>query len=457
MSHEVEESAQEGQLQERRQEQRLAPAPPPPPPQPLPPPRAFLTDLLTSLPPGQVPVEQDNGVTARAATRAPAGVGAASSSSSFSSSANPLRALQGKDRNALLTLHVLFPNELLPALDLLDRGLVTRFRVADNEAQTPREATTAPGSLDGPAASDDQRAEQEGQQHRRRAAGQTSSRVEISNAVGVSDVGSGNDGGRRLAATAAATNTNTHATAAPVVDPPQPPLFAGEGYHADPAHLLPRRRPAAGAESKPAAELSPKEKKGLPAAVVSTLYYVRSAQQQQYQHHRRSRYGHSHSRGAQQRCYDNNDFEEDERVDDAPALSPLSSSLNVYEVRLAAWSCSCPAFAFAAFPANLREPSPEPAGMHADGGEGVASQVAAGADAGAGGGSNASYSGEDVWEEFGFGGLRRGGGLGMVPPVCKHLLACLLVERAPALFGECVKERAVGVDEAAAWAAGWGG
>ncbi|KAJ9624603.1 hypothetical protein H2204_010785 [Knufia peltigerae] len=37
----------------------------------------------------------------------------------------------GRARSLFLTLHVLFPHELLPALDLLDRGLVTRMWIGD--------------------------------------------------------------------------------------------------------------------------------------------------------------------------------------------------------------------------------------------------------------------------------------------------------------------------------------
>ncbi|KAF3766248.1 hypothetical protein M406DRAFT_339506 [Cryphonectria parasitica EP155] len=44
-----------------------------------------------------------------------------------SSSANPLRHLDQTRRHLFATLHVLFPSLLLPALDLLDRGLVTRL------------------------------------------------------------------------------------------------------------------------------------------------------------------------------------------------------------------------------------------------------------------------------------------------------------------------------------------
>lgn len=94
-----------------------------------------------------------------------------------------------------------------------------------------------------------------------------------------------------------------------------------------------------------------------------------------------------------------------------------------YQVRLRAWNCSCPAFAFAAFPAALNE-HPIRTCDPADEAEGA-------------------------W----FGGVSLGGD---VPPVCKHLLACVLVERCGGLFGGCVVEREVSVEEAAGWAAGWG-
>lgn len=42
-------------------------------------------------------------------------------------------------------------------------------------------------------------------------------------------------------------------------------------------------------------------------------------------------------------------------------------------------------------------------------------------------------------------------------PMCKHLLACLLVERCEGLFGGFVREREVGVEEWIGWEAGWGG
>ena len=122
----------------------------------------------------------------------------------------------------------------------------------------------------------------------------------------------------------------------------------------------------------------------------SYVYYVRSAQR------RTSRYGTS--------------------------IDATSS----YEVRLRAWNCSCPAFAFAAFPASA-------VGTE---GEAVLDEQQE-RDTGAG------------WK---FGGVGLGGG---TPPVCKHLLACVLGEWCE-LFKGFIEERDVSVEEAAGWAAGWG-
>jgi len=66
----------------------------------LPSPREFLTALFDALP--TVPVPQ------------------------FTPPGNPLLQLAPKDRSVFVTLHCLFPNDFVPALDVLDRGLVTR-------------------------------------------------------------------------------------------------------------------------------------------------------------------------------------------------------------------------------------------------------------------------------------------------------------------------------------------
>jgi hypothetical protein len=75
---------------------------------PLPQPRALLTSLISSLPAGPPPgVSEPDTVTAHLS--------------------NPLQNLPASARHLLTTLHVLLvPGQLWQALDLLDRGLVTR-------------------------------------------------------------------------------------------------------------------------------------------------------------------------------------------------------------------------------------------------------------------------------------------------------------------------------------------
>ncbi|MCJ1404389.1 hypothetical protein MMC11_007614 [Xylographa trunciseda] len=102
----------------------------------------------------------------------------------------------------------------------------------------------------------------------------------------------------------------------------------------------------------------------------------------------------------------------------------VPGSATSYEVRLDAWNCSCAAFTFSAFT-----------------GVGVSSQ---GRENGIG-----MTEEEEPW----FGSLLRGDDS---MPVCKHLLACVLVEKC-AQFRGFVEERIVGKEEAAGWGAGWGG
>lgn len=132
--------------------------------------------------------------------------------------------------------------------------------------------------------------------------------------------------------------------------------------------------------------------------VVDTVHYVRSAQQ------RPSRYSTS---------YD---------------------SVTSYEVRLGAWNCTCPVFAFAAFPSVHPEPVvPVCSGQDMDSQQAEPNLTEA--------------------TEWTFGGVSLGEGL---PPVCKHLLACVLAARCKGVFGGYVEEKSVSVETAAGWAAGWG-
>jgi hypothetical protein len=77
--------------------------------------RQFLAQLIDSL------ASSTSATAAAASGSSPQGHGDTKQQQLFPPDARPL----------LLTLHVLFPNLLLPALDLLDRNLVTRLQLAD--------------------------------------------------------------------------------------------------------------------------------------------------------------------------------------------------------------------------------------------------------------------------------------------------------------------------------------
>jgi len=59
-----------------------------------------------------------------------------SSSGIDSSNSNPLKNADDETKKILLTFHVLYPNDFLPALDLLDRRLLTRLTIRSAEPQS---------------------------------------------------------------------------------------------------------------------------------------------------------------------------------------------------------------------------------------------------------------------------------------------------------------------------------
>lgn len=107
-----------------------------------------------------------------------------------------------------------------------------------------------------------------------------------------------------------------------------------------------------------------------------------------------------------------------------------------YEVRLGAWNCTCPAFAFAAV--DFGEDDNESFDL-----------------------CNGNFAGVEGrqdprrTENEGkvYGGVMLGGGQ---MPICKHLLACLLVESWQPLE-VFLNESIVSKDEMSGWAGGWGG
>ena len=108
-----------------------------------------------------------------------------------------------------------------------------------------------------------------------------------------------------------------------------------------------------------------------------------------------------------------------------------------YEVRTRAWNCTCPAFALAAFAGQ------GPRGLDQDNDER----------------SECLESGHEWnYDDDSTGCNERLGGLALTSgvPICKHLLACVLVERGRGL-DEYVETTAIGKAEMAGWAAGWDG
>ena len=118
------------------------------------------------------------------------------------------------------------------------------------------------------------------------------------------------------------------------------------------------------------------------------------------------------------------------------ATSRLVTDTTNYEVRTTAWSCTCPAFTYAVFSREIGRPY-----------EGDSDSW-----------RSAAENAEDPveWVDASrWGGLIHCG-LGEDVPICKHLFACVLVERW-AVARSMIEEKEVGREEMAGWAAGWGG
>ncbi|EMD59880.1 hypothetical protein GGP41_008985 [Bipolaris sorokiniana] len=292
--------------------------------------RRFLTRLFNSLAPPPAPSSPD---------------AAASLTDDDKHHPNPLDSVPPAVKKQLLSLQVLFPTEFVPALDVLDRCLVTRFRIRNHPSspsvhrQDGHHHEDAAMRLGGDDDDDDDE-----EMH-------------------MSDDAKNKDATR--------TFTTKH-TSTPHEEATSIPIHVTTTTSA------------------------------YDNITKSTIYYVQSAQ-----HHRSSRY----------------------------STSSSSDQTPTYQVRLTTWSCSCPAFTFAAFPATTESPSIPLANHDNDDDDND---------------ENNDTVQDHAWI---FGGATLGDDM---PPVCKHLLACLLAEKCNILFGRFVNERWITVDEAAGWAAGWG-
>lgn len=277
-----------------------------------------------------------------------------------SSSSKAAGRLPDAARTLLLTLHVVFPHCLLEALDLLDRGLVTRLVLADQLTEQAAPAEDAYGSA----------------------------------AEAVREIAGGDD----LGTNAPEPRANARETGRRVV-----------GYAV---------RSTAGAT---------------PSTFSSTNTTAPN----------------SYARDAYRRNFSNilaADADE----------SPLSSG-TAYHVHLTAWNCSCPAFAFAAYDSGTSRGAaispmtmgPQTTRLHP--GRQRAWSTELGPSPRFGGVSLAGSHDSDAM-------ARR-----KLPPVCKHLLAFLLGEACPSLFGNVeeggvstrgVREKSISLNEAAGWAGG---
>jgi hypothetical protein len=135
--------------------------------------------------------------------------------------------------------------------------------------------------------------------------------------------------------------------------------------------------------------------------------------------------------------------EDDDRVYFVRSTSTLSTRgaggpgpPKTYEVRLGSWNCTCPAFTLSAF-REVEESTLFPlAGVMEEDGE----------------------DDEDDQDERScwFGGTLTRGPSKSSPPMCKHLLACVLAGKCPSLFGQGVGEtRDIAASEMAGWCAGY--
>lgn len=88
----------------------------------LPAPRSLLTSLISTL------TSQPSSTRDQQPIQ-PAASASRSRNTGEARPTNPLASLPSSSRTLLTTLHVIYPSLLLPALDLLDRGLVTRILV----------------------------------------------------------------------------------------------------------------------------------------------------------------------------------------------------------------------------------------------------------------------------------------------------------------------------------------
>ncbi|KAF2746784.1 hypothetical protein M011DRAFT_468467 [Sporormia fimetaria CBS 119925] len=391
------------------------------------------------------------------------------------SNANPLLDVSEATRKKILTLHVLFPNELSAALDLLDRGLVTRCRVrrdSDAESDACRQQSNVPsedaavagavgtenetqqsgaGVLDIPVDEEGHTRGGEAGAGGRAADGSTfqasASGLQHHEAAAAEAADTGLR--HHEAAAAEAAETGLRHREAALASATSPPSVQNCAIQSGSLHQAP-----ANASSNPPHTLNPSHAANPrvpdPSPSPPATSSARSESQTFYLVHSAASTTTSTS----------------VLRDSAAARDATSAhSPHTYQIHLLAWHCTCPAFTFAAFPAD-DEPGLDVAvteirfsqlikEFRRPQGPQCTPQCTHDEDRAEERGNPDRGNPELAGLRSKIMGLGFGIGEKRVSPVCKHLLACALVEYAP-LFGGRGREREVGVSEAAGWAAGWG-
>lgn len=289
-------------------------------------------------------------------------------------SINPLTNADQQVKHILLTLHTIFPDELLPALDLLDRRLVLRCKLGSKD----REDEEANPSQDR----------------------SKYSRLEDSSSEGISSTNSVVDTDQAQRPTAllhsqSALQEDDTLLEEQIARPSAGALPYAINAKSKEVHTDPKTKDNVGPRAARSICAVNAKNMVIPADKANkhmgsrtsppwrSLYYVRSGRQQPT----RSKW-----------------------------RDAISETTAHYEVRLIAWSCSCPAFAFSAFTTNMT-----PRSLRGN---------------------------EHSWQ---IGGISRGDDL----PMCKHILACTLVDQCPQL-AQFAEGMHVTTEEIAGWAAGYG-
>lgn len=277
---------------------------------------------------------------------------------------NPFKQLDAQKKALLMTLHVIFPPPLLlHALDLLDRGGVTRV-ILREEGEIGGRAGTGEGV--------EQRNSRERKGTEKKSSDAGEQEQESSRDMEGGHIEVGESG----------INAHKHKLSL---------------LHPSPSHPSPNPPP-------PKSKQKQKQK---------PLYQVRSSQPSKW-HSSRSACGAG-----------------------AGTAHAHAAAENTYAVHLDAWNCSCAAFTFAAFPASISTSTststslassyfPWDSEVSPDEEHPIPEQR--------------EKEQEETWR---YGGWTKTSHV----PICKHLLACLLVERWGDVLGTCVRERVVGREE----------